>query len=272
MDIKHREVVQWLEEVYGNDQIPPYEKSERSINILHQLMTVSKCSEKNAKLLAADYATKTAEYNAEGQQINKWLESVNIKPSILLKEGQEGLTAFATSAQVLDVHIPTSTNIILAANQLEMEHMQTVNEQEQERGRMCQLLELNKAVGMKIEEIRSIHKQAEATWNQQQEVLAKDKKQEYYVKEKRKDYISDMNYYEAKLNQVGMTKNIMHSTLCKQWAQLKEVEQQVSSLETKLKSYNLPPDMTLAEVKVEEARQKLASLMSDMAAACKDND
>ncbi|KAK4293694.1 hypothetical protein Pmani_033627 [Petrolisthes manimaculis] len=110
MDIKHREVVQWLEEVYGNDQIPPYEKSERSINILHQLMT----------------ATKTAEYNAEGQQISKWLESVNIKPSIQLKEGQQGLTAFATSAQVLDVHIPTSTNIILAANQLEMEHMQIV--------------------------------------------------------------------------------------------------------------------------------------------------
>lgn len=38
----------------------------------------------------------------------------------------------------------------------------------------------------------------------------------------------------------------------------------------KLKSYDLPPDMTLAQVKVEEARQKLAAIMSDVAAACKE--
>lgn len=61
-------VVDWLQEVYGGEQIPPYEKTERSITILHQLMTASKCSEDNAKILADDYVTKTAEYSAEGEQ------------------------------------------------------------------------------------------------------------------------------------------------------------------------------------------------------------
>lgn len=59
-------VLQWLHEVYGEEQIPVYEKNERSINILHQLMKASKRSEDNAKVLAADYTKKAAEYNAEG--------------------------------------------------------------------------------------------------------------------------------------------------------------------------------------------------------------
>lgn len=59
-------VLQWLHEVYGEEQIPVYEKNERSINILHSLMKASKRSEDNAKVLAADYTKKAAEYSAEG--------------------------------------------------------------------------------------------------------------------------------------------------------------------------------------------------------------
>lgn len=60
------QVVDWLREVYGAEQIPPYEKTERSITVLHQLMTASRHSEDNAKILAEDYAIKASEYNAEG--------------------------------------------------------------------------------------------------------------------------------------------------------------------------------------------------------------
>lgn len=63
------QVVDWLREVYGAEQIPPYEKTERSITILHQLMTASRRSEENAKILAEDYTTKASEYNAEGMYI-----------------------------------------------------------------------------------------------------------------------------------------------------------------------------------------------------------
>ncbi|XP_071547665.1 HAUS augmin-like complex subunit 1 [Panulirus ornatus] len=261
MDIKHREVLQWLQEVYGEEQIPPYEKTERSIGILHQLMTASKCSEGNAKVLAEDYAKKAAEYSGEGRQLGKWLEPVKIKTSILSQESQKGLMALASTAQVLDVQIPTSTNIILAMNQLEMDHMQVVNEREQERGRTFRLLEMRKELSRKLDEIRGILQQAEATWSQQQEEYARDIKQEEFIREKKKNYSNDIIQYEAKLSQVGVTENIKHGTLVKQWSELQELEKQMKNLELQLKNYTLPPDITLAEVKVQEARQELAAIM-----------
>lgn len=62
-------MVDWLREVYGAEQIPPYEKTERSITILHQLMIASRRSEDSVKILAEDYAMKASEYDAEGRYI-----------------------------------------------------------------------------------------------------------------------------------------------------------------------------------------------------------
>lgn len=43
----------------------------------------------------------------------------------------------------------------------------------------------------------------------------------------------------------------------------------MSQLEEQLRSYTLPPDLALAQVEVEVARQELASIMERVAAACK---
>ncbi|KAG7153971.1 uncharacterized protein LOC121856862 [Homarus americanus] len=268
MDIKHREVVQWLQEIYGKDQIPPYEKAETSINILHQLMTASKCSEGNAKLLADDYSQKSSEYGAEARQLSKWMEPVKIKTNMLSNEGQKGLSALAATAQAYDIQTVTSTNIILAMNQLDLDHMQVVNDREQERGRTSRLLEMSQDLSRKFKEIKGIFQQSEATWAQQQEEHARDIKQEEFIRRKFKKYVSDINQYEARLSQVGMKKNITHAFLSEQWAKLKDLEKQVSDLENQLKSYTLPPDITLAEVKVQEAHEELAALLNNLATKC----
>lgn len=269
MDIKHREVLQWLHEVYGEEQIPVYEKNERSINILHQLMKASKRSEDNAKVLAADYTKKAAEYNAEAMQKKNWLDALKFSPDDLSAESQKSVTALANTAQVLDVQSPTSTNIVLALNQLEMDHMKVVNELEQEKGRKACLLEMSQQLSRKLEEIKRISQQAEATWTLQQEELSRDAKRQQFSREKSNNYAADITHYEAKLRQVGLSKEITHSHLCAKWADLQALEKQVKELEQQLQNYTLPPDMALAEVKVQEARQELASIMDGLAITCK---
>ncbi|XP_063863154.1 uncharacterized protein LOC135102222 [Scylla paramamosain] len=269
MDIKHKEVVDWLREVYGEEQIPPYEKTERSITILHQLMTASRCSEDNAKILADDYVTKTAEYSAEARQLKGWLDPVNISPNTLSEEGQTRLSSLAHTAEILDVQIPTCTNVILAMNELEMNHMQMLVKRKQMQTQSSRLLEMNREVSKKLEEIRGIHQQAELTWQQQQEEHARNVKQEEFMNLKCNNYAADICNYEANLNKVGMTSSITHQALAIQWAELQELEKQVSQLEDQLKSYTLPPDISLAQVEVGAARQELASIMESVAAACK---
>ncbi|XP_063591271.1 uncharacterized protein LOC134768381 isoform X1 [Penaeus indicus] len=269
MDIKHKEVLQWLHEVYGEEQIPVYEKNERSINILHNLMKASKRSEDNAKVLAADYTKKAAEYSAEAMQKRNWLDALKFKPNDLSEESQKSLAALANTAQVLDVQTPTSTNIVLALNQLEMDHMKVVNELEQEKGRKACLLEMSQQLSRKLEEIKRISQQAEATWMLQQEELSRDAKRQQFSREKSNNYAADITHYEAKLRQVGLSKEITHSHLCAKWADLQALEKQVKELEQQLQNYTLPPDMALAEVKVQEARLELASIMDGLAITCK---
>ncbi|KAG0718677.1 HAUS augmin-like complex subunit 1 [Chionoecetes opilio] len=272
MDIKHKEVVSWLREVYGGEQIPPYEKTERGITLLHSLMTASRRSEDNSQILAEDFVTKTSEYSAEAKQLNKWLHAVNIVPEVLSEEGQTRLTALAHTAQTLDVQIPTCTNVILAMNELEMNHMQVLARRKQEQTRTSHLLEMSREVSGKLEEVRGIHQQAEMTWQQQQEEHAKNTKQEGFVKEKCNNYLADISSYEARLNKVGMTGSITHQALGTQWTELQALEKQVSELEDELRSYTLPPDLALAQVEVEAARQELSSIMESFATAYKQPD
>ncbi|XP_045623229.1 HAUS augmin-like complex subunit 1 [Procambarus clarkii] len=268
MDIKHREIAQWLKEVYGKEHVPPYEKTESSINILHHLMTASKCSEGKAKLLASDYTLKANEYNAEAKQLSKWLESVKIQEKILSPEGQKGLSALHDTAQILDIQTTTSTNIILAMNQLEMEYMQVTNEREQERERFSRFLVMSQELSHKLKEIKGIFQQAEKTSAQEEKEQKKNMRQQKFLEEKNKNYIFDISQYEAKLSKIPISKNIMHGSLVKQWTELQDLEKKVNSLENQLKSYTLPPDMSLAEVVVEEARQELAAMMAKLASVC----
>ncbi|XP_068202002.1 HAUS augmin-like complex subunit 1 [Palaemon carinicauda] len=260
MDIKHSEVVQWLREIYGEERIPPYEKTERSINILYRLMKECKRAESQAKILAEDYTRKAAEYNAEAQQLQKWRETSKLDPNQLSPENLKSLQALAETANILDVQTPSSTNIILAMNQLEMEHMQITSELEQEKSRTAYLLEANKDLSKKLEDITIIMKQAEATWKLRQEELAKDAKWKQFTEKKCKNYEADINKLEAKLSQVGLTKDITHGNISAEWGRLQVLEEEIKKLEKQLRGYTLPPDMSLAELKVQEARQELATL------------
>ncbi|XP_066954438.1 HAUS augmin-like complex subunit 1 isoform X1 [Macrobrachium rosenbergii] len=261
MDIKHREVVQWLQEIYGEERIPLYEKTERSITILYKLMKECKRAESQARILTEDYTRKAAEYNAEAQQLQKWRETAKLDPSQLTPENQKSLQALAQTANILDIQTPSSTNIILAMNQLEMEHMQIASELEQEKSRTAYLLEANKDLSKKLQDIKIITKQAEATWKLRQEELAKDAKWKQFTEKKCKNYEADINRFEAKLSQVGLTKEITHGNISAEWARLQTLEEEIKTLEKQLRSYTLPPDMSLAELKVQEARQELATLI-----------
>ncbi|KAK7071237.1 hypothetical protein SK128_008914 [Halocaridina rubra] len=271
MDMKHKEVIEWLREVYGEEKIQSYEKSECSINILHGLMMESKRTEHQGKILMADFTRKASEYNAEAQQMKKWRETARLEPTILSSDSQISLSALAHSTKILDVLIPTSTNIILAMNNLEMDHMQVTNNQEQEKSRIAFVLEMKKTLAKKLQEIQEIYKQAEALHKLTQEELSKDAQCKAFSLAKSKNYAADISNYEAKLSQVGLTREITHGNITKEWTRLLELEKQAHVLKKQLNNYTLPPDMALAEIKVQEARQELANIVEGLADKCNVN-
>lgn len=261
MDIKHREVVSWLREVYGEELVPQYEKTERSINLLHQIMTASRQAETHAEILLTDYTQKTQEYTAESLQIGQWLSTVGIEPSILSEEGCKALGAYTNACQSLDVVVPTVSNLLLASNQLEMEHMQIDDEREREKSIKVNLLEKSQQLSKKLLDMRRIVKQAEANWQLQVEEAESREKQKKFLQIKIGNYSDDCARYEAIFSQSGMSSDITHAALTQKWDELQALEKEVLSMSNRLSHYTLPADMQLAEVKVEEARQQLKTIM-----------
>jgi len=261
MDIKHREVVSWLREVYGEESVPQYEKTERSISLLHQIMSASRQAEAHAEILVEDYTQKSVEYTAEATQIGQWLSTVGVEPSIISEEGRKALSAYTNAYQSLDVVVPNVSNLLLASNQLELEHMQIGDEREREKSIKVNLLEMSQQLSKKLLDMRRISRQAEANWGLQVEEAEGREKQKNFLQIKMKNYSDDCARYEAIFSQSGMTSDITHTSLMKKWEELKALEKEVMEMSNRLSHYTLPADMQLAEVQVEEARQQLKVIM-----------
>ncbi|CAL4060938.1 unnamed protein product, partial [Meganyctiphanes norvegica] len=219
MDIKHREVVSWLREVYGEESVPPYEKTERSINLLHQIMTASRQAEAHAEKLVADYKQKTVEYTAEALQVGQWLSTVGVEPSIISEEGRKALSAYTNTCQCLDVVVPNVSNLLLAANQIELEHMQIGDEREREKSIKVNLLEMSQQLSKKLLDMRRIVKQAEANWQIQVEEAESREKQKKFLQIKMGNYSDDCARYED-TNQAAKIKAIYHVRSHRRWIEL----------------------------------------------------
>ena len=52
-----------MKSIYNGEEIPQFEKTERSVDILYDLMIQNKDANKDADILVRDYQTKSEEYD-----------------------------------------------------------------------------------------------------------------------------------------------------------------------------------------------------------------
>ena len=64
--IFHLQVMAWLHEIFGDEQIPDFEINQQTIEHLHQLSQESQQHDHHIQLITSDFKQKTSEYSAEG--------------------------------------------------------------------------------------------------------------------------------------------------------------------------------------------------------------
>ncbi|XP_076065605.1 HAUS augmin-like complex subunit 1 [Oratosquilla oratoria] len=266
MDLKYSEVVTWLKGIYGNEKVPPFEKTAQSINLLHQLMITAKEAEENSKVLIEDYSRKTEEYSAQAQQMDQWHNKVGITKDELSKRGKDILEAYAQTSEILNVQKPAFCDVLLAFSKMEMEHLEACSEHQQEVERTATLQHLNQQLALKLNKVTSVKKQAEDSAEAEKKEIRQKKQQSKFLNEKCKNYEMDIGKLQGKLDHVNLKPEIMQLSVVAQKEKLDCLKKQIEDLEKKQATLILPPDVTQAQILVEGARQQHANLMRQISA------
>ncbi|KAF2352281.1 hypothetical protein FHG87_016964 [Trinorchestia longiramus] len=123
MDVKSAEVKQWLEEIFsGSANIPDFEKTSPSINLLYQLMKESKRADHQARVLTEDYKIRAHEYAAKGEQKAAALKCVGLGIGDLKEDAQTALGELSHAAVIVNATVPSENSIMLGSIQLEAQH------------------------------------------------------------------------------------------------------------------------------------------------------
>ncbi|XP_018011816.1 uncharacterized protein LOC108669042 [Hyalella azteca] len=266
MDAKRSEVQQWLESIYGSaSAVPCYEKSSASINLLHQLMTVSKEADKQAQILNQDYLIRADEYTAKSEQIASAMRCVGLSISSLTDDARCALTELSQAATVVNAAVPSESQIMLGSVQLESQHDEICRQASESDELRSQLSTLSQQLATKIQHAKMLKNQVEVALELEKKDEENDERRALFHEKKLMEYEKDISEGEALLKHRGYTGSITHDSVVQQWQELQQLQKQVTTLRSQLESYSLPPDVSAVRLEVERCRQHLASLVADMA-------
>ncbi|KAF2354469.1 hypothetical protein FHG87_014779, partial [Trinorchestia longiramus] len=110
-----------------------------------------------------------------------------------------------------------------------------------------------------------MEQQVETTLVLQNKEEENNKRREVFHEKKLAEYEKDIRNGEAELQHRGYSNSITHDSVVQQWRELQQLQRQVSSLQSQLESYSLPPDMGAVRLEVERCRLHLSAIVSDMA-------
>eukprot|EP00112_Aurelia_sp_Birch-Aquarium-sp1_P012644 Seg2660.1 transcript_id=Seg2660.1/GoldUCD/mRNA.D3Y31 product="HAUS augmin-like complex subunit 1" protein_id=Seg2660.1/GoldUCD/D3Y31 len=260
-----KEISSWLAMLSGGNKIPEYEINKQTLGILHEFMKVNKELDRLSTISIEDVTRKTQEYAAEASFLAETLEGIGISNQSLSQSGQRNLRTLSELALGLTLKDCNHSSYVLAmtdlTNQIE-ELSSEINVQGLKRRRLE-----GKIKGV-ADEKKFVERSSEVLEQQaliEKPLQEKRIKEVHFLKGKAKEYKAMIDNLESAINQTGVSEDLYHESLKEMYELLNEVRGEINSLKSRLSSFHsLPPDMSLARVKIEEAKQELKRLESEL--------
>ncbi|XP_041463717.1 HAUS augmin-like complex subunit 1 [Lytechinus variegatus] len=262
---KHRDVRCWLEEMFGDDTVPQYEINIKTVSVLHDLMTRCKERDRDKQIVIDDLNEKTVEYNAEEKRLSSILENVCLSPSSLSQSGNVSLRTLSNIAQTLDLQVASASNYYLAMTDLTRELIKLEDKRQEENISNQKLFNKTKIAMIKTESLKKAMVSLEEQAKEEGPKLEDKMRQAGFFQSKSKEYDAQLENLEYKLHETGVEPSLYHQSLVALSQELESLDSRLSPLKAKLDSYqNLPPNESLAKVKVEEAKRQLAAMEAEL--------
>lgn len=262
---QHQEVQVWLEKVFGEHMLPSYELNPFTVNLLYRLMKRNEKKEEDAELLVEDLRQKGEEYNAESRRLEKILGGINLTTDSLSQSGLMSLRTLASLALSLKTKDASDTSFLLAIQHLEDEISRTEEACQAQQKILNNLVQKTKTAVMKHSALKKALDDLEKRSREEQPEVEKQARDTQFMRNKAKEYKTQVHKLESLLEKNGVDASIYHSSLVKRAEELEELKQEIFSLREKLEGYHgLPPDAIQAHMKLDEIKEKVTSLEEEL--------
>lgn len=215
------------------------------------------------KVVSEDYQARIQQYEDAAKRMEKILERVGIREMDLSPTTQVHVRSMAELAVETEVKDVSLTSYILAINHLKAEARKTASARATESRCLNQLLGQTAKAVQKLDEYERALGDAEK--RDLSKCTARQEREASYLRRKCDEYKSRIRKYEKTLLEVGTAPELFHSELVKQSQQIEKVREQIEPLRQAIDSYNnLPADVNLAKLKVQELRRKVDALEAEL--------
>ncbi|XP_049598864.1 HAUS augmin-like complex subunit 1 [Syngnathus scovelli] len=266
MSEKLQRVNRWLATVFGDEAVPQFEVTSRTVDILDQLAESSEARCLHGSLLAEDLNEKVAEYQAEAAHLQAILrEDLGISLANLPKSCTDYLSSLVDSAVVLAVRDTSFSSLTLALNQLSNELLE---EEKSETKLDRELLHLRKKLSAVLVLRGQLQEDVSKMHQEQMVVSAITEERQLnmdFIKAKTEEIQHRRETQEARLAARNMKESLSHQALVQLSAEVTELQAQIKDLKKELQPFmDLSPSPSLALVKIEEAKRELAALNTQL--------
>ncbi|XP_065060466.1 uncharacterized protein LOC135687753 isoform X2 [Rhopilema esculentum] len=228
-------------------------------------MTLNKEMDKISKIIADDLKRKEQEYSIKADKIDKVLSDVGITVDTLSQSGVRNLTMLSDLAAYLRIKDTRDPSYVLALVDLLGSAEESSHKLKQHELKLQHIQQGIKEAISKKELLKELSESHELQMATEHPINEKRKKEMQFLKGKSEEYKAFIGDIQEINSKNGVSSDIHHDTLKQVHQELTEIQGQINAIKIRLSEFHsLPPDMSLARVKIEEARQELQKLESDL--------
>ncbi|KAM8983695.1 HAUS augmin-like complex subunit 1 [Ara ararauna] len=252
-------VTTWLKKVFGDSPIPQYKVSEQAVNILCKLAEYNEARERDVSLVMEGLKEWSKEYKAEAKYLEHLLsEELGLSTGKLSRNGTTYLDVLVSSAMTLETKDTSLASFICAINERTSEVYKIESENREMELELTNLIE-------KISTALKLQTQLEKDLKNTQELIEVKKAKVnhrsqdlLFLNLKCQESRKRINAAEMELAATGFDTSLSHKSLVNLAEKLDRLQKDIVPLKKKVESYrDLPANIPLAKVKVEELKQEL---------------
>lgn len=262
---RHKEISVWLENLFCGKPVPQYEINRNTVGKLYDFMKRNKELDRLTKICIDDVARKTQEYAVEATSCKQSLEDIGLSCTTLSQSGLSSLKILSELAFALDLKDCTYSSYAMSMSDLSCKMEETKSELRRNQTENTNLQDRTKEGCKEREMLARNFELSEQQACVEKPLREKRSKETHFLKGKAKEYNMLIENLQETIQQTGLTQDLYHENLELISEELTGIRGHISVLKTKLSSFhNLPPDMSLARVKIEEAKQDLRILEDEL--------
>ena len=219
-----------------------------------------------AQTLINDAEQKAQEYRCEADRIRNVLKRFGMTSEALSRSGVQSLQTLSAACIALDAKDTTKSTLMIAAGQRQRDLLdleETMIHEKRDREKLAK--QTKEAVARKIA-LEKVLSEFDSEEQLKLASLKNEKQQADFFDKKHSEYQKQLKKLDVELrNNFTRYQPVSHEELRKQAQRLADLTEELMPLRAKLDSYqNLPADLTLTRVKVEEAKLRLKRIVQEL--------